>query len=197
MVYIYVKPLCRKLFLRKKTLLGTIFKFLIEMKEIFFLLPATGKTSDDGYYKNFHTDNSNYGQKVSYLQAKLSNLRVTCVCTPAPALFSLSFPPCRRSQFSLRHLWHARNHRLAKIRRPTILRLYCTHLQNKNIRNELITFCRQILVLMWITSLRISHAFLATWRFLASVVLIKKALSCRLARIKKTNQTIIIVIVLL
>lgn len=121
---------------------------------------------------------------------------VWCAFVYGSVSFSLSFSPCHRSQFSLRHLWHARNHRLAKIRRPAILRLYCTHLQNKNTHNKLITFYPQILVLMWITNSRISHTFLATRRFLAPVILIKKESSFMKTHDSKktTNQTLTIII---
>jgi len=91
----------------------------------------------------------------------------TRLYTQLTASFPLSLSPCHRARSVL-----FGTHRLAKIRWPAILRLYYTHLQNKNTRNELIMFCPQILILMWITSLRISHAFLKC--FLASVILIKK-----------------------
>lgn len=108
------------------------------------------------------------------------------LCT---ALFlSLSHLVIARS--SLCAICGTRNHRLAKIRRPAILRLYCTHLQNKNTYNELITFYPQILVLMWITSSRISHAVQATRRFLASVVLIKKENSFMQTRVTVRKELI-------
>jgi len=96
-------------------------------------------------------DNGNYRRKVSYLRAKLSNLRATRIYAHFPSLSRLS---CRRPPgFSLRHLRHARNHRLTKIRRPAVVPRLCTHLQNKNTHSELITFCPRILVR--ITSLRV------------------------------------------
>lgn len=145
-----------------------------------------GKTWQPVYHKNFRANNSNCDWKVIFSSKVVQLTRDVRLCTSSVS-FSLSFSPCHRSQFPLRHLWHARNHRLAKIRRPAILRLYCTHLQNKNTCNELITFYPQILVLTWITSPRISHAFLAARRFSASVVLIKKkkALLCRLVIVRK------------
>jgi len=54
------------------------------------LSAAKKKTVTTGYHKNFREDNSNYSRKVSYLQTKLSNLRVTCVCTWNSVSFSLS-----------------------------------------------------------------------------------------------------------
>ena len=133
------------------------------------MLSAAGKIA---YHKNFRADNSNYGQKARTIckQSCPTYAWHAFIHAAYRLVSSFSLSLSSRSLGSLCTI--CGTHRLAKIRWPAILRLYYTHLQNKNTRNELIMFCPQILILMWITSLRISHAFLKC--FLASVILIKK-----------------------